>query len=371
MIDTTRQGLRVAHLDCGRTWRGGQAQVLWLMEGLASPNVENLLLAPPGPLLERTRAAGIAARPWQARGDLDVLAAWNAMRLLRGFAPQVVHCHDARAHAVGVIAARAAGVPVVVVSRRVAVPPRGGLLSRLKYRLPVDRYLCVSHAVAATLRAAGVPDARLAIVPDGVPSSPLKARSSLRALAGVPTDAPVVVTVAALTPEKRHVDLLDAAVRVRSALPSVHFVWLGDGPCRADLERRREALGLTRYVHMMGFREDAASMLADATVAALASEHEGIGTSLIEAQSAGVPVVATRVGGIPEVVWDGGTGLLVNPHDPAALGAALLALLTSPIREEMSVVARARAAGFHIVRTVKGTLQEYRSLIAERGVSAA
>ena len=134
--------MRIAHLDTGREWRGGQAQVLLLARGLAARGHATLLLAPPGPLLERARAAGLEVQPWGARGEWDLGALLAARAALARFAPQVAHAHSAHAHALGVPAARMAGVPVVVVSRRVDFEVGGNPLSRIKYRMPVDAYLC-------------------------------------------------------------------------------------------------------------------------------------------------------------------------------------------------------------------------------------
>jgi glycosyltransferase involved in cell wall biosynthesis len=350
---------RVAHLDTGLDWRGGQAQVFLLMQGLAQRGIENVLIAPRAPLLERARTAGFTTVSWRARGEWDVAALFAAMAELKRHAPDVAHCHTARAHALGVPAARAAQVKVVVVSRRVAVPVHRGLRG-LKYRMAVDRYLCVSHNVRAAMRAAGVPEERLLVVRSGVALEPGNG-TDLRRELGLPADTPLVGTAAALTAEKRHQDLLEAAGLVRAALPDVHFVWAGDGERRAALERERDARGLGACVHFLGFRPRAAALMAQCTVVALASDLEGLGTSIIEAQAAGVPVVATAVGGVPEVVRDGITGRLVPPRDPRALAAALVDLLRRPDeRARMGRAAASGAAEFHIDWTVERTLDAYR-----------
>jgi len=362
-----REPHRIAHLDCGREWRGGQAQVLLLARGLKRRGLDNLILAPPGPLLERARSEGLEALPWRARSDWDLAALMRARGALRRFRPDVAHCHDARAHAIGVPAARSAGVPVVVVSRRVAFPIRPGL----KYRMSVDRYICVSEAVAATMRAGGVPPDRLAVVPSGIELETGSALD-LRRLIGVSPDAPLVGTTAALTAEKRHEDLIEAAALVRARVPGVHFVWMGEGSRRPNLERLRAARGLEDCVHLLGFREDARGLIAQCTVAALASAAEGVASSLLDAEAAGVPVVATRVGGVPEAVQDGSTGRLVPPGDPTAMAAALVEILTNPdLHLVMSRAAAAWAGQFHIDRTVERTLEEYRFAWERRSASPA
>ena len=364
--------MKVAHLDTGRDWRGGQAQVLLLMRELAAAGLEQRLLAPPGPLLERARAAGFRATPWRSRGDLDLPAAIAARAAIAAFAPDVVHLHSGHAHTLGTWAARSAGVPVGVVSRRVDFRVGGHAFSRLKYRLPVDRYLCISRGVVDAMRASGVPAERLALVPSGIDLAAVREAGrepapDLKAWLGLPADAEVVGTVASLAPHKNHALLLEAAPLVLAARPRAVFVWLGEGECRAALERRRTALGLERAVRMPGFRPDARALMRQFDLFVLSSYLEGLCTSLLDAQALGVPIVATAVGGVPEVVADGRTGRLVQALEPAALAGAIVAALGSPgERAAWAAAAHESVLAFSAERTARRTLEEYRRALEER-----
>jgi len=362
-------GVKVAHLDTGRDWRGGQAQALILMRGLSKLGHESLLLAPPGPLLERARAQGIACEPWRARGDWDLGAVLAASRALARIAPEVAHCHSARAHALGVPAARLARVPAVVVSRRVDFPVARHPASRLKYALPVDRYLCISRGVRDALRAAGLPERRLVLVPSGIELPDHRVQggpADLRAAMGVAADAPVVGTVAALAPHKNHGDLLRAARRVVDRDASVHFAWIGEGGCRPALERLRDELELEAHVHLLGFREDARALIPQFTVFALSSYLEGLCTSLLDAQSLGVPVVATAVGGVPDIVEDQVNGRLVPCRDPDALARVLLEALADEVaRRAWAARGRETVRVFAAERMVEGTLAAYQAALAD------
>ena len=359
--------LAVAHLDTGRTWRGGQAQVLLLARGLQRRGVRNVLLAPEGPLLERAAAAGIATRAWRPLGEWDLAAAIRGAGLLADAGVDVAHCHSAHAHAVGVPAARLAGVPAVVVSRRVDFAIGGNPLSALKYRLPVDRYLCISRGVLEVMRAGGVPNSRLALVPSGIEFPDPPPGVDLRSLLGVPAGALVVGTVAALAPHKNHADLLRAAAEVVREQPDIHFAWVGEGECREALLALRSSLRLERNVHLLGFRPDAHALLRQFTVFALASWLEGLCTSLLDAQALGVPVIATRVGGIPDVIEDGVNGRLVPSRDPAAMAAALIEALRRPdLCSRWVAEAHQSVQAFHTDRTVERTLEEYESVLGGR-----
>jgi glycosyltransferase involved in cell wall biosynthesis len=281
----------------------------------------------------------------------------------------VAHAHSAHAHAIGVPAARLARVPAVVVSRRVDFSVAHHALSRLKYRLPVDRYLCISRGVMEVMLGAGVPERQLALVPSGVQirHSPPPGAADLRGLIGAAADAEVVGTVAALAPHKNHADLMRAAARVVRERPGVHFVWVGEGPCRAALERQRHELGLESRLHLLGFRLDALGLMSQFTVFALGSFLEGLCTSLLDAQALGVPVIATAVGGIPDIIEDGVNGRLVAGRDPDALARAILTALERPAeRAAWASSGGQRVNRFSAEAMVDGTLAVYREVMSEK-----
>jgi glycosyltransferase involved in cell wall biosynthesis len=368
--------VKVAHLDTGRTWRGGQAQALLLMRELKQRGHEQLLLAPDGPLLERARSEGFDARRWNTHGEVDPLATWAARQALAAARPDVAHAHSAHAHALGVPAARWAGVPAVVVSRRVDFKVRTNPFSRWKYAMPVDRYLCISEGVRQAMLASGVPPERMRIVPSGVDLVEVLASGSqpapdLRKLAKLPPDAEIFGTVASLAPHKNHALLLDAASAVIAARPRAHFVWLGEGECRLALERQRARLGLEPHVHLLGFRDDARALMRQFDVFVLSSYLEGVCTSLLDAQVLGVPIVATAVGGVPEVVRDGVTGRLVHGLEPDRLSIALVDAIARPeLRAEWAARARVAVEAFGIGHTAERTLAAYSEVLEARSVHA-
>lgn len=365
--------MKVAHLDTGRTWRGGQGQVLLLLRGLAKRGVTQRLLAPPGPLLEKARAEGFDAVAWPSRGELDVVAMARARRALAEFGADVAHLHSAHAHALGFWPARAAGVPGVVVSRRVDFKVATNPLSRLKYAWGVDRYFCISRGVMDVMLASGLAGSRLALVPSGIDLDAVRAEADaatadLRAVLGLAAGACVVGTVASLAPHKNHALLLEAVPHVLRARPDVTFVWLGEGECRPALERRRAELGLERAVLMPGFRADARALIRQFDLFVLSSHLEGLCTTLLDAQAIGTPIVATAVGGIPEVVADGVTGRLVRALEPEALAAAIVGALADPAaRAAWSAAGRESVRAFGADATAARSLAEYERLLAERG----
>jgi error-prone DNA polymerase len=289
--------VKIAHVDSEPGWRGGQAQVLGLLRGLAARGHTVVLLCPAGPLAERAAAAGVRVLPFAARSDFDLGAARRLTRDLRAERPDLVHLHSGRAHAVGAPAARWAGRLPVVVSRRVDFAVATHPLSALKYRFGVDRYLCISEGVRRVLAAAGVPERRLRVVPSGIDVGRWRELPDPAALArelGLAPGTPVAGNIAALAPHKDQSTLLRAAGVLATRRPEVRWVVFGEGPLRAALESERARLGLAEVVALPGFTERIGEALALLDVFVLSSYLEGLGTSVLDAQAAGVPVVATQ-----------------------------------------------------------------------------
>jgi glycosyltransferase involved in cell wall biosynthesis len=326
--------MRVVHVDSAREWRGSQSQVLLAAQGMAARGHSVTVACQAGGRLEaRARAAGLAVRPLAFGGDLAPAAILGLARLLRTDAPHVVHAHDPHATSAGLLAARLCPGPRVVASRRVSLPLRGAL-SRRKYAA-CDRVIAVSRAVARVLLDDGLPPGRLLLVHDGVRDRRAEGegREALAEL-GIPSGSPVIGNVAALTAHKDHATLLTAMPRVLEAVPTARLVIVGAGELRGRLEAEARKLGLGDRCLFTGFRSDVDRLIPAFSLLCLTSRTEGLGSSLLDAMCFGRAVVATRIGGIPEAVVHGETGLLVPVGDSGALARALVDLLLRPGRRE-------------------------------------
>lgn len=213
---------------------------------------------------------------------------------------------------------------------------------------------------------------RTEVIHHGVDPAPLAVaaarRDATRAALGVAASDVLVVTVANLRATKDLPTLLRAAATVVSSAPEVRVALVGQGPLEGDLRALHDRLGLDERVVLLGGRDDVPALLAAADVFTLSSRYEGLPLALLEALSAGLPVVATRVGGIPEAVTDGVEGFLVPPADATALAAALLALVRDPARRaEMSAHARTRGASFDLAHAVAALEARYLAGPDDRG----
>jgi glycosyltransferase involved in cell wall biosynthesis len=209
----------------------------------------------------------------------------------------------------------------------------------------------------------GIAPDRIEVVHDGVDVRGIERHALVDAHAAfwLPAGAPIVGNVAALAPHKGQRHLVAAAARVVRELPDTRFLIIGEGELREALARQIKDLGLDRHVFLTGFRTDVLGLMKSFDVFAMSSVTEGLGSAILEAMALARPVVATRAGGIPEAVEDAVTGLLVPPHDDAALAAGISALLRDQaLRDRFGAAGRERVErDFSIDRLVEGTARVY------------
>jgi glycosyltransferase involved in cell wall biosynthesis len=354
------------HVDTARTWRGGQNQVLVTVLGLRALGHRTALVAHPSGELRRRAQEGLDFFPLAPRTEMDLTAAWRLSRLLKQLRPDIVHAHDPHGVAMAALArslSTLARQPRLVASRRVDFHLRNSALSRWKYR-QVECFICASEAIRTMLVGDGVPDARTVTVHEGIDLARVHAAppAELHKDLWLPHDAPLVGNVAALVPHKGQRYLIDAAPRLLHDHPDARIVIAGEGELRDSLAHQIRHHHLDKHVILAGFRPDVLSVHKAFDVFVMSSVTEGLGTSLLDAMACGKPIVATSVGGIPEVVVDGETGLLVPPRDPAALAAAIARLLGDrQLRERMGAAGRARVeTKFSAEHMVAKTLAVYK-----------
>ncbi len=210
---------------------------------------------------------------------------------------------------------------------------------------------------------------RFVTVANGISSAAhTRPRGVIRSELGIEDDAPVVLSIGSLSPQKAHHHLIDAFAALAAAQPAARLLVAGDGPLRETLTARIAAHGLAGRVRLLGARDDAADLLEACDLFVLSSEREGLPITLLEAMRAGRACVSTRIGGTAEVVEDGVTGRLVPPGDHGALGAALSALLADPaLRDRMGEAGRRRwCERFTAERMVNDTESLYRDAVNDR-----
>jgi glycosyltransferase involved in cell wall biosynthesis len=334
-------------------------------------------MRPTGILAPRYAAAGIPVAAFPVPSLVGLPALRQAARLARFLADgrfDVVHAHDRYTNVFVTLAARWAGTPVVIASKRWWHSPRAHQLANaFAYRF-AHAVLANTDAVAASLRSVErVRPERVVVVPnfvDDAAFAPLPAAERTRLLReiGVPDGALVVGIVARLRPVKDHGSLLRAAALLRARWPALRVVLVGEGSIQPYLEAQARALAVSDIVHFAGHRDHDPNPHNLFDVSVLCSLHEGFPNTIVEAMAAARPVVATNVGGAPDAVEDGETGLLVPPRDPARLAEAIDALLGDPARRaRMGAAGQRRARERYHASTVIPRLEAlYEDLLQRR-----
>jgi glycosyltransferase involved in cell wall biosynthesis len=300
------------------------------------------------PLPDALRALGARVWTFPARHLLDPQRLWRLVRVLRGERFAVLHTHLTYANIVGTLVGRLVGVPVVA-SLRSEAPFERPAIHRLEMwllRHAAQQVMAVGQAVATAHREP-LRHRPIRVVPNAVypipPLSPAERTAVRTGLVGNPA-RPVLISVGRLEPPKGFPDLLQAFAALRATHPAACLVIIGDGALRAQLAAQIAALHLEGHARLLGMRHDVPRLLAASDIYVSASHWEGLPVSILEAMAAGLPIVATTVGSLPQVVV-AGTGVLVPPQAPARLTSALQALLEHPARQHAcGVAARAHVA---------------------------
>ncbi|MEO8678931.1 MAG: glycosyltransferase [Vicinamibacterales bacterium] len=374
--------------------RGRRARVLYLSHAFMMGGAEEMVLnlvrhLPPrfepaicciheaGPIGEEIRKTGV---PFSVLGltpglrrPVDVLRLRNALAQLNA---DIVHTFLLTASLYGRFAAMMAGVPIVIGTEVNVYENKQPLHARAERWLMRGTDAVVASAASVRdfyIEQVGAEPSKVEVIYNAVDWRQLErtvTREAMRGEFGIPEAAPVVCIIARLTEQKAHRVLFDAFAR-QPGLADTHLVVVGDGHLRDDLRGRVSSLNLQGRVHFLGARRDLGNLLGASDIFVMPSFWEGLPLSMVLAMGAGLPVVATRVAGIPEVVQDGRTGLLVPPDDGAALGSALARLVADPhLRANLGEAARAFVLPrFGVDGYVKSVTALYDRLLVEKGLA--
>lgn len=364
--------MHIVHLTASAFFGGPERQMLGLAASLPADHSTTFLSFSEGgrcgAFLAAARRAGFDAA--ELAHDTPHLrrAVRELTAFLRGNFADVLVTHGYKSNLLGRPAARRAGIPIVSVSR-------GWTGENLKVRCYeafdrvhlrfMDRVVCVSAGQADRVRRAGVPPDKVRVIRNAARLEAFAGRdpASRVRLREPGSDGPVVLAAGRLSAEKGFQVLVEAAPAILAAVPAARLVIFGDGPLRASLERRVAALGLTDRVSLPGFRDDLDRLIPSADLVVLPSLTEGLPNVALESAAAGVPVVATAVGGTPEVVVDGRTGFLVPPADAPALAGRVIDLLRDRVMARAFGAAARRRVEEHF--SFHAQAAAYRRLFAE------
>jgi glycosyltransferase involved in cell wall biosynthesis len=330
-----------------------------------------------GGFLPLVESRGIPLTEFSIRRLYSPVTFWRQLQFahyLRWNRFQVVHTYGFYPNFFAVPAARLAGVPVIIASIRdtgEVWEPKKRLLQKAVCKLATC-VLANADAVRNQLVRDGYDERKLAVIRNGVDLPRLdrhEVSGPIRQEFGIPEDSPIITVLSRLNELKGIPYFLDALPAVLARFPNARFLIVGDGPARIDLEAYAQTKGFGRAAIFTGVRMDVPRILQETSISVLPSLSEGFSNVLIESMAAGVPVVATNVGGNPEIVDDGTTGFLVPPRDANALATAMIKLLSDPeSATRMGSAGRDRIERrFSMGRAVHETQQLYTTLVQSSG----
>ncbi len=374
----------VAELAGSASYGGGERYLELLCERLDRSRFRPLLICPePGSFVGRMRARGMDVRVVHLEPLLNPLALLRLVRALSSEKVTILQTHGARANFYGRVAGRLAGVPVVISTVHNSIADyesnrwkRWIYSAALRVTLPwVSRIICVSDAIRQDVAhddpaAAGLAETVHNGV-DGLWGQKEGERAGVRRELGL-TDAPLLVTVARLTEQKGHCDLIEALALLRDRWPHIQWVCVGDGELKESLETLAAARGVTPMCRFVGARDDVKAFYAAADMVVLPSHSEGFPFVILEALAMAKPVIATSVNGVPEVIEHMKTGLLVKARDIAGLAGAVQSLLEDPGQAaQLGIAGRAVVrARFTADRMVEKTVTVFDAALRAAGFDA-
>ncbi len=346
-------GRRLLVINTSRSWGGTEHWAVQTAAGLAARGAQVRFLCSSDVVDARAARAGLDVGRLRLAGDLEPRGILRLVSEVRRLRPHAVIATRWRESLLGGLAVRLAGRPRpwLIMRLGLRLVPRQDLKRRLVFRL-ADRVIVNAPEIRkALLQRSWIDPARVVVILNGLDLAawrprwepgPAAAGARLRERFGIPADAPLLVNVGALTPQKDHAGLLAAMAELRRAVPDARLLIVGEGFLRGDLEALRARLHLQDHVLMPGFLDDVAAALAAADLFVLSSDNEGMARALIEAAASGLPAVATDVSGSRLAVREGINGRVVPPRRPGALVAAIGEVLSLPAadRQQMGEAAR-------------------------------
>ncbi|MDP4687887.1 MAG: glycosyltransferase family 4 protein [Salibacteraceae bacterium] len=368
--------MRILHISSPKTWRGGEQQLLYLAEELKALGFHQVIMCPFNSAVHKyclkkhinhvTYFKGFSANP---------MVGFRVSQICRKEKIDMIHVHDSHAHNFAILSAVLTQMELpIIVSRRVDFAVKDTGMSAYKYNHPqIAKIICVSNAIKEIMEPSIQDKSMLTVVHSGVDLqkfSKYKVTNKLRKEFEVPDDYMLIGNVAALAPHKDYFTFIRTAKRLVTSGLKAKFFAIGDGPMRKEVMEAIAAEGMKEHIYLTGFRDDIIDVLPELDLFLITSETEGLGTSILDALCAKVPVVATKAGGIIEIIEHEKNGLLADVADDETLAKQVLRLIHDETQKAEFVSAGLeKIKQFSKAETARKTIEVYSSALASFGES--
>lgn len=361
--------IRVLHISTPLSWRGGEQQLAYTFHELQQAGIWQMLLCPEGSTMAdycANHQLNYATAP--KRNSMDTAFASKLAELVKREKIGIVHAHDSHAHTFCVMASLLYRMKApIVLHRRVDYPVSKSFLSRYKYNHPqIKKIICVSHEVKKVLSQSLKNPDKAIVIHSGIDTRKFAfpPHNLLREELGIDASKNIIGNVAAITQQKDYFTFVKAAKLIHQEVTDTHFVVIGDGDQKEEIQNLVKESGLEKAFSFLGFRSEIHQLLPCLDILMFSSEKEGLGTTIIDAFAAKVSVVATRAGGIPELVEHGVTGLLADVKNEQMLAENVIDLIQHPERKkDIEEKAYLKAQQFDKSRTASRILEVYRNIL--------
>ena len=359
--------IKVLHIDTEKSWRGGQQQVVYLFEAMLEAGYNTKLLCKVNSALELyCKKANIPYCSIKMRNEFDIMTAYKIAKICKKEKFNILHLHSAHAMAIGLLVKLFYHKLKLVGVKRVDFNIKKNFLSKIKYS-KMDKIVCVSNRIKHVLIEDKIEEDKLLTIHSGIDLKKFddcKPTEELKNNFDIPESNIIVGTVAAITGHKDYPNLIKAAKLVIDKIKNITFCAVGDGKLRNEMQNYVKKIGLEKHFIFLGFRKDVGDLLKTFDIFVLASHLEGLGTSILDAQAAGLPVIATEAGGIPEIIENNVNGILVPPKNSTKLAEAIMNLSKDKKGRRLLIKkAKETIRTFDIKNTIEKNIELYRDLL--------
>ena len=361
--------ISILHIDSEYGWRGGQQQAVYLFDGLIKRGFKTKFICQPNSKLSAYfKFNKLPFQEIRMRGEVDLISAYKIAKICKKQNYDIIHAHSAHALSIGILAKLFYPKIQIIAARRVDFHLRNNVFSKFKYRTNlVSKIVCISKGIEKILLEDRIAKEKLRVIHSGIDLHKfdgVNRLSDFRKIYNINENDIIVGTVAALVGHKDYPNLLKSAELVLSKKDNVTFVALGDGKNEKEIKELAANLDLKNKFIFLGYKSKVGEIIKNYDIFVISSKKEGLGTSILDAQSIGLPVIGTKTGGIPEAVYHNKNGLLVSPENHLELSQAIIKLVDNKkLRDKFSQEAKLSVKKFDIELTVEKNIRLYKECL--------